>query len=297
MWATLADIGAALVEHLVGVGEDVGVAEPGHRHGPHLAAGEAALLPPRHRGGHRPDHHQVPAGAGRGGGRRWRRRLLGLERASAELPDVLPVPRPQLLPERPVEAPVDVDEALGAAPPPAQNLLPGERLGGGLHLRRGGVAGDDRVSRRRRRLPFRLRRRRRRRGEGASLHAAQDGALGARHLRLHALPPLPLPALRHPPVVHDGARGRIRGAGVRAPPRARGAGGAQGHLAHANHGRLEDHLRLRPLRGRAAASPPREALRGPRLPLGQRARLQGKWLTSICSDLDNIPEPVVVWNF
>lgn len=107
----------------------------GHGHGPHLAPRESALLPPGHRAGAR-----LGVGA-RGGGR-----LLGLERAAAELPDVLAVARAHLLRHGPVEAAVDADEARGAAAPPAQHLLPRERLRRGLHLRRRRAAGRARVS-------------------------------------------------------------------------------------------------------------------------------------------------------
>lgn len=45
------------------------------------------------------------------------------------------------------------------------------------------------------------------------LRRAEDGALGVGHLHLHALPPLPLPALRHPPVSALGSsRGSRSGA-------------------------------------------------------------------------------------
>jgi hypothetical protein len=131
-------VDARFVERLVGIGEDVGVAEPGHGHGPHLTPGEAALLPSRHR--RQPRRLAVP-GEHRGVGRR--RGLLGLKRAPAEVPDVLAVLGAHLLCHGPVEPAVNASEPSGAAPPPAEYLLPRERLGRGLHLRRRWVAGRD----------------------------------------------------------------------------------------------------------------------------------------------------------
>ena len=141
----------------------MGVAEPGRGHGPHFAPREPALLPPRHR--RRPLWlpHRGDRGSGRG------RRLLGLERAPGEVPDVLPVPRAHLLGNGPVKPAVHAGKPGRAPAPPADDLLPRERLRRSLHLRRRRITGDNaRVwglnLRERRR--GRRRRRRRRRGVG-----------------------------------------------------------------------------------------------------------------------------------
>jgi hypothetical protein len=133
----------------------VGVAEPGRGHGPHLAPRKPALLPPRH--WRRP--RRLPHRGDRGSGRE--RKLLGLERAPGEVPDVLPVPSAHLLSHGPVEPAVHARKPGRTPAPPAEDLLPRERLRRGLHLRRRRVAGDNaRV------WGLSLRRRRRGRGVG-----------------------------------------------------------------------------------------------------------------------------------
>lgn len=133
----LGDESAGFVEQLFRIGQDVGVAEPGRRHGPHLAPGEPALLPPRHRRRPRRLPDRGDGGSGRG------RRLLGLERAPGKVPDVLPVPRAHLLGHGPVQPAVHAREPCRAAAAPAEHLLPRERLRRGLHLWRRRVAEDN----------------------------------------------------------------------------------------------------------------------------------------------------------
>jgi hypothetical protein len=76
-------------------------------------------------------------------------------------------------------------------------------------------------------------------------------------------------------VVHDGPRGRVGAADLRVPPGPRLGGGAQVRLVHAHPRRVEDHLRLRALRGRPTAAAPREAVRGAGLTCWERPSVQG----------------------